>query len=342
MADVSPAADARPPALVMSQMLSGYWISMSLYLAAKLGLADLVKDGPRSADDLAKATRTHAHSLFRVLRALAAVGVFTEDDQGRFALTPLANQLRSDMPGSQRSLAIMMGEEHYRAWGELEHSVRTGQPAFDRIFGKGVFEYLSEHPDSARIFDEAMVGVHGAESSAMCDAYDFSAFGTLVDVGGGNGSLLATVLKRTPRLQGVLYDLPHVIERAKASLQSAGLAGRCRTEAGSFFEKVPAGEDAYLLRHIIHDWDDERSLTILRNVRKVIPSKGKLLVVEGVIPPGNGPSFTKLLDLTMLVIPGGMERTESEYRELYGKAGFRLERVVPTRQEVSVIEGVPA
>jgi hypothetical protein len=186
-----------------------------------------------------------------------------------------------------------------------------------------------------------MVSVHGPESAAMCEVYDFGGLGTLVDVGGGNGSLLIEVLRRTPGLKAVLYDLPHVVERAKANLQAAGVADRCRTVGGSFFESVPPGGDAYLLRHIIHDWDDERSLTILRNVRKVIPAAGKLLVVEGVVPPGNGPSFTKMLDLNMLVIPGGKERTEVEYRELYARAGFRLTRVVPTRAEVSVIEGAP-
>jgi hypothetical protein len=325
----------------MSRMLSSYWTGRSLSVAAKLGLADLVKGGPRTAEDLAKETRTHAHSLYRLLRALASVGVFAEDEQGRFSLTPLANQLRSDVPQSQRSLAIMMGGELFLSWSELEHCIRTGQTGFERLFGKGVFDYLAEHSEEARIFDEAMVGVHGAESAAMCDAYDFAGFGTLVDVGGGNGSTILTVLQRTPSLQGILFDLPHVIERAKANVQAAGLSGRCRTEAGNFFESVSAGGDAYLLRHIIHDWYDERSLAILRNVRKVMPAAGKLLVVEGVIPPGNEPSVTKLLDLNMLVIPGGMERTEGEYRELYAKAGFSLTRIVPTRSEVSVIEGVP-
>jgi hypothetical protein len=325
----------------MSRMLSAYWISKCLSVAAKLGLADLLKDGSRTPDDLAKATQTHGHSLYRMLRALASVGVFAEDEQGRFGLTPLANQLRSDIPGSQRSLAIITGSEFFLSWSELEHCLRTGETGFDRLFGKGLFDYLAEHREQARIFDEAMVGVHGAESAGMCDVYDFAGLSTLVDVGGGNGSLLTTVLQRTPSLQGILYDLPHVIERAKANLQAAGLSARCRTEAGSFFNRVPAGGDTYLMRHIIHDWDDERSLTILRNVRKVIPQAGKLLVVEGVIPPGNGPSATKLLDLNMLVIPGGMERTQGEYRALFARAGFSLTRIVPTRTEVSVIEGVP-
>jgi hypothetical protein len=264
-----------------------------------------------------------------------------EDDQGRFALTELAGCLRRDVPGSQWALAMMMGEEHYRAWGELEYSIRTGKTAFDHVFGKPIFDHLGERPEQARVFDQAMVGVHGQESAAMCDAYDFSTFGTVVDVGGGNGSLISTILQRTPKLRGILYDLPHVVERARANLTAAGVADRCATVGGSFFAGVPAGGDAYLMRHIIHDWDDERSLTILGHVRRVIPPAGKLLVGEGVVPPGNGPSFTKLLDLNMLVIPGGKERTEAEYRALFRQAGFRLTRIVPTRSEVSIIEGEP-
>jgi hypothetical protein len=324
----------------MSQMLSGYWISMSLSVAARFGLADLLASGAKTVSDLASATSTHSPSLYRLLRGLASVGVFAEDGAGKFALTPLAELLRTGVPGSQRSLALMMGEEHYHAWGELEHSIRTGSTGFEKVFGKAIFDYLAEHPDSAKTFDEAMVGVHGRETGAMCEAFDFSTFGTLIDIGGGNGSLLSVVLKRTPKLLGILYDLPHVVERAKSNLQSAGVLDRCRTVGGSFFESVPAGGDAYLLRHIIHDWDDERCLKILGNVRKVISSSGKLLVVEGVVPAGNGPSFTKLLDLAMLVIPGGKERTESEYTELYARAGFRLTNIVPTRSEVSVIDGV--
>jgi hypothetical protein len=322
----------------MLQLVTAYWTSACVHLAAKLRLADHVKAGPRTAEELAKLTGTHAPSLYRMLRGLASVGVFAEDEQKRFRQTELSQTLESDTAFSQRALAVMMGDEHYRAWGELEYSIRTGKVAFDKVFGKPTFDWLAEHPEEAANFDAAMVGVHGAESAAMCDAYDFSAFGTLVDVGGGNGSLIRLVLERFPKLKGVLYDLPHVVERARPNLP----AGRCQAVGGSFFESVPAGGDAYLMRHIIHDWDEPRCLTILCNVRKVIPPAGKLLVVEGVVPPGNGPSFTKLLDLNMLVIPGGQERTEAEYRELFAKAGFRLTRIVPTRAEVSVIEGAPA
>jgi O-methyltransferase domain/Dimerisation domain len=338
---MTPSPSAPPPGVVMRDMLTAYWTSACLIAAAKLGLADLLASGPKTPAELAKATGTQPEPLYRLLRALTSNGVFAEDEQGRFALTPLAEMLRDDVPGSQRAMAILMGDEHFRAWGELEHSLRTGKVAFDHVFGKPCFDFLVERPDKAANFDKAMVSIHGRETAAMVDAFDFSAFKTLADVGGGNGSLITHVLKRTPTLKGILYDLPHVVARAKANLQAAGVADRCQAIGGSFFEGVPAGADAYLMRHIIHDWDDAKSLTILGHVRKVIPANGKLLLIEGVVPPGNGPSFTKMLDLNMMLIPGGKERTEAEYRELYKKAGFRLTRIVPTASEVSVIEGVP-
>jgi hypothetical protein len=320
-------------------MLTGTWIAQGLYAVALLGVADLVEKGPRSAADLAAATKTNAGALYRLLRALASVGVFAENADGTFGLTPLAACLLSDAPDSQCAVAIMMGEEHFRAWGELLYSLQSGKPAFDKVFGQPIFPYLAKHPTAARIFDEAMTGVHGAETAAMLDAYDFSGFGTLVDVGGGNGSLLAAVLLRHPHLKGVLYDRADVIDRARPDLEAAGLTTRCTTVAGNFFEHVPAGGDAYLMRHIIHDWTDEQSLTILRHCHKAMGGAAKLLLVESVIPPGNEPFFGKWLDVNMLVIPGGKERTEQEYRALFDAAGFRLTRVVPTAMEVSVIEG---
>ena len=326
----------------LSRMLSGYWISQSLYVAAKLGLADLVKSGPRSVDDLAKATGTHAPSLYRLLRALASVGVFAEEHDRRFVSTPLAECLRSDQPGSQRALAIMMGEEHFACYGRLIDSVKTGETAFDKIYGVGVFEFLSAHPEQGRTFDEAMVGVHGEETAAMLAAYDFAGIGTLADVGGGNGSLLIATLQKYPKLHGMLVDLPNVVARAKANFEAAGLQDRCRVVSGNFFQAVPGGADAYLMRHIIHDWDDQKASQILLQVHRALAGRGKLLLVEGVVKPGNEPSFTKLLDLTMLVIPGGKERSEEEYRVLLAGAGFRLARIVPTQSEISVIEAVPA
>ncbi len=332
--------DATSPQERMTRMLSGYWTSQALYVAAKLGIADLLTHGPRSADDLAQTTKVHAPSLYRLLRGLASMGVFAEDDSGRFALTPLAECLRSDVTGSQRALAIMSGEEHYQAWGELLYSVQTGNPSFEKLYGMPVFEFLSKNVEQAKIFDMAMVGVHGRETAAMIDAYDFSAINVLADIGGGNGSLLTAVLKKYPAMRGILYDLPQVSERARANLEAAGVADRCKVIGGSFFESVPKGADAYLMRHIIHDWDDEKAKRILGNVHKAMDDRGRLLLVEGVVTPGNEPSFTKLLDLTMLTIPGGKERTENEFRKLYESSGFHLTRIVPTKGEVSVIEGL--
>lgn len=344
MADHEPvAAPVYPsPPAVMARLLTGYWISQALHVAAHLGVADLLKEGSQSVAHLAALTGAHERSLYRLLRALAGEGVFVEDAQGRFGLTPLGECLRSDVPNSQRSMAIMNGEEHYRCWGELLYSVQTGQTAFEKLYGQPIFPYLAGHPRQARIFDEGMVGVHGAETKAMLDAYDFRSIGTLVDIGGGNGSLLAAVLQRHPSLRGLLFDRPDVIERARSYIQAAGVENRCTLMEGNFFETVPAGGDAYLMRHIIHDWNDEQCRTILRNCRKVVPATGKLLLIESVIPPGNEPSFAKLLDLTMLLIPGGMERTEAEYRELLASAGFHLARVTPTAAHVDVIECVPA
>lgn len=329
------------PQDMMNRMITGYWTTQSIYVAAKLGLADLLQGGPRTADELAASTHVNGPALYRLLRALASLGIFAEDVTGRFVLTPLADCLRSDQPGSQWALAVMSGEEHYQAWGELLYSVQTGKVAFDKLYGMPVFDFLSQNLEQAKVFDAAMVGVHGRESAAMTDAYDFSEIRVLADVGGGNGSLLTAVLQQNPHLRGMLYDLPGVTERAKANLHAAGVADRCETIGGSFFESVPAGADAYLMRHIIHDWDDEKATTILRNIQRVIGPEGRLLVVEGVISPGNEPGFGKLLDLTMLTIPGGKERTEAEYRTLFQAGGFELTRIVPTSAGVSVIEGKP-
>lgn len=331
--------NAASPNEQMNRMISGYWTTQAVYVAAKLGIADLLAQGARTVDDLAQATNVHAPSLYRLLRGLASMGVFADDGTQRFSLTPLAECLRSDVPGSQRALAIMSGEEHYHAWGELLYSIQTGKIAFDKLYGMPVFEFLSKNLEQAKVFDAAMVGVHGRETAAMTDAYDFSVFGVLADIGGGNGSLLTTVLKKHPALRGILYDLPGVTQRALDNLKSSGVADRCTVIGGSFFESVPVGADAYLMRHIIHDWDDEKATAILRNVHQAMGQHGRLLVVEGVIPAGNGPCFGKLLDLTMLTLPGGKERTEEEYRTLFKAGGFELTRVVPTHAEVSVIEG---
>ncbi len=330
------------PEETLSAMIAGFKSTQAIYVAAKLGLADLLVDGPKSTETLAAETGVQGFPLYRVLRALASKGIFRETADGTFALTPLAEPLRSDVEGSKRAMAIMMGEEHYRAWGELLHSVRTGETAFDHIYGKPFFDYLADHPEKAANFDAAMVDVHGRETDAILDAYDLSDVTTLADVGGGNGSVLRAALVRDPHMQGLLFDLPSVVARAQRDIERDGLANRCRLVGGDFFEAVPEGADAYLLRHIIHDWPDDKSVEILRTVRRAIPPHGRLLILESVLPPGNEPFFGKMLDLTMMVIPGGRERTAEEYRSLLDAAGFRLNRIVPSRSEISVVEGVPA
>ncbi len=326
----------------IARTISGYWTSQAVYVAAKLRIADCLADGPQPVQALAEATSAHPRALHRLLRALASVGIFSEEDDGRFRLTPAAELLRADAPDSLWAMAIMMGEEHYHAWGGLLESVRTGKTAFDRLYGKPIFAYLAEHPEKAKVFDTAMTAIHGRETAAVLDAYDFSEIERLADIGGGNGSNLIGILGRYPGMYGLLFDLPHVVERAGDDLQAAGLADRCETVGGSFFKPIPAQADAYFLRHILHDWDDEDAGQILRNIRRTMPPSARLLVVEHVLPPGDAPSFGKLLDLNMLIMPGGIERTEDEFRRLYEAAGFRLTRVVPARDDLCVIEGRPA
>jgi hypothetical protein len=335
------ANQAMPPQLAVLQMATGYWVSRSIYVAAKLGIADLLKDSPKSCDELATATGTNAPSLYRVLRALASLGVFAETQPNHFTLTPLATCLQSDVPDSIRAYVIMQGEEQYRAWGEFMHSVQTGGSCFEHIYGMNLFEYLAQNPESAKIFDESMTNLSVIQSAAITASYDFSSIQTLVDVAGGEGLLIASILKSNPTLKGVVFDQPHVIERAKRFLEAEGVLKRCQLAAGNFFESVPEGGDAYILKYIIHDWDDERAIAILKQCHKVMPANGKILVAEQVIPPGNQPFRGKLLDLTMLAVtPGGRERTEAEYRALFEKAGFKLTRIVPTQDEMSIIEGI--
>lgn len=324
----------------LDRMISGYWISQAIYAAAKFGIADLLKGGPRTVDELAETTQTDADALYRLLRALASVGIFAQSEPRQFSLTPLAEPLQSDVSGSKRALALMMGEDQFRAWAEVTYSVQTGQTAFQKVFGQPVFDYLAEHPEKARIFDEAMTGIHGRETNAVLDAYDFSGFNVVADIGGGNGSQITALLEQYPQMKGILFDLPHVVERTRGRIETAGLAERCELVAGSFFDSVPEGADAYLLRHILHDWEDEKALAILRNCHTAMSPHSKLLVIESVIPPGNKPFGGKLLDLVMLLMTGGKERMEEEYRTLFEKSGFELSRVALTCTEISIVEGV--
>jgi tRNA A58 N-methylase Trm61 len=331
-----------PPPMALIQMITGYWPSRLIYAAAKLGVPDLLKDGPRSVDELAKATGADEQALYRVMRGLASLGVFAETEQRLFTLTPLAELLRSDGPGSLHNMAIMHGEDwEWKTWGDIIHSVKTGEPAFEQVFGKDVFSYLESNSEAASVFDKSMRGVASQVSGAVTAAYDFSGIHKLVDVGGGDGTFLTAILNANPEMQGVVFELPHVIERAREVVKTAELESRCECVKGDFFRSVPRGGDAYILMRIIHDWDDEHATTILKNIHSVMAENGRLLIVETVIPPGNQPFFGKLLDIEMLVLGGGKERTEAEYRALLKAAGFKLTKIIPTESPMSVIEGVP-
>ena len=329
------------PSQQLLQMIIGSWVSRAIYAAAKLRIADHLKDGPRSAEELAVEVGVAPRPLYRLLRALAGAGVFAQQAGGRFRLNPLAESLREGGPESLRALAVMIGEEQDRCWDDLFETVRTGETAFDRLYGRPLFAYLGDHPEQAQTFDAAMTGFSRRAMWAVLDAYDLSGVAALADVGGGLGTNLAAALGRYPAMQGLLFDRPHVVARARPVLEAAGVSDRCAVEGGDFFEAAPGGADAYLLGHILHDWDDAKAGLILDNLRRAMPAGARLLLVEYVLPEGDGASFGKLLDLHMMVLLGGQERTEAEYRRLFAAHGFRLTRVVPTAGDVSVVEGVP-
>lgn len=323
----------------LNDLIRGYWTTQALFVAAELDVAGRISDSPKTASELADAAGADPNALYRILRALASIGLFVEDDQGRFSLTALGEVLGS---AGGTGYARLHGEELYRAWGEILHTVRTGEPAFIKVHGMGLFEYMAAHPERGEIFDRAMFGHHGAETIPMVEAYDFSGFSKVVDVGGGNGSLLITALERLAQAQGILFDLPGVVERARAAIEASGYGPRISIVGGSFLadDQVPPGADAYILRHIVHDFDDENTVRILSNCAKAAGTAGRVLVVEIVVPPGNEPNFGKWLDLMMLCY-GGKERTLEEYRTLYSRAGLELTRVVGTTMPISIIEGIP-
>jgi cyclopropane fatty-acyl-phospholipid synthase-like methyltransferase len=338
--DRIPPADF-PQQAAMLRMLSGFWLSRALSVVVKLGIADLLKEGPKNSEELAQTTNTHAPSLFRVLRALAAEGVFYEDKNGRFSATLLAATLQTGVPGSLRAFLLeQLDDEHYGAWGDLMHSVKTGETAFDNHFSMDLWQYRALHPEDAKTFDEAMANMTDVAVGPILRAYNFSPFRTVVDIGGGDGSLLAAILGKYPEVKGVLFDMPRVTPKAERRIEAAGLAKRCKIVSGDFFESVPASGDAYILKAVIHDWDDERAATILRNCLRAMTEHGRLLLIEAVIPPGNGPFFHKFMDLNMMVMTGGRERTGDEYQALLKSAGCKLTRIVPTSSELSVIEAV--
>ncbi len=320
-------------------MALAYCTSRIVYIAAKLGLADHLAEGPKTADALAGPTGTHAPSLYRLMRALASLGILTEDTTHQFALTSLGEALRTRAPGSAHATILTLaGDWMWRGWEQMLYSVQTGKSGFEKSLGMPIFDWLAMNPEEASLFSETMIGVHGAEPPAVAAAYDFSGSTTIVDVGGATGNLLTTILGSYPGTRGILFDLPHVVREAPALIQSRGLAERVTIEAGSFFERVPSGGDAYLLSHIIHDWSEEQCLAILGNCRRAMNPGGRVLIIETVLPDADTPHPGKIFDILMLVAPGGQERTEQEYSTLLGKAGLRLTRVVPTESAVSVVE----
>lgn len=327
-----------PPHDRLFQMIVGHMVCRGIYVAAKLGVADILAEGPQTAGKIAAKTGTEPESLYRLLRALSSSGIFREEENGEFSLTPMAEHLREDSPDSLKSFVLMVGNTSYAIWGELMHAIQTGEEAFHRVFGASMFEYFKQNPEKGKVFDAAMEGMHRREIEPMLDACDLRGDETVVDVGGGNGSLMAEVAGRYPGINGVVYDLPEVVERAKRT-RGDNNAGRLRFEPGSFFDYVPEGGDVYLLRHIIHDWSDEKAGLILQNCRKAKKPNARIIVVENVIPSGNGPYFGKWLDVGMLLI-GGKERTERQYRELFHAAGLELTRVIPTAANISLVEGV--
>lgn len=328
------------PQLHMRNLLMGFVVSRALQVAAELGLADALAEGPKDRAALAREVGADADAMNRLLRALASYGVFAQLPDGRFTNTAHSECLRDGTPGSLRGLARMHGGVPlWQAWAGLEHSVRSGEPSFAHVHGSPMFEYLAAHPESARRFDDGMVAASRLINEALVDAYEWGRVGTLVDVAGGVGGTLVAILQSNPGIQGVLFDLPHVIARSREYLLQQGVAERCRVETGSFFDGVPAGADVYFMKHIIHDWDDEDCVRILRNCKAAMPEHAKLLICEKVIPPGNEPSVAKTIDLVMLVLTdGGRERTEREFRDLFDRAGLQLERVVPTRADNSILE----
>ena len=333
--------DKITPPQTMLQMIRGYRVSQCIYIAAKLGIADLLENGEQHCDALATATNTNQGAIYRLLRALASVGIFAEAKPYYFKLTPLATYLQSNTQNSLKAYSIMLGEEHYQAWGNLMYSVQTGQSSFENLYGTDFYEFFQRHPSSGKNFDRAMTDLSGVVNSAVLAAYNFSSIGKLVDVGGGNGRLLSSILEAYSTMTGVLFDKPDAIDGAWDLLEKAGKRNRIQLAKGDFFQAVPAGGDAYMLKHILHNWGNEQAIAILKNCYRAMGEKGILLAIEIVIPPGNKPSTGKFMDLNMLVhFNGGRERTEAEYRELFKAAGFQITKIVPTESEVSVIEAV--
>ncbi len=329
-----------PPAQIL-QIAASKFLAKPLYVAAHLGVADLLAEGPMPITELARRTQTHEASLYRVLRCLASAGIFREGEDRMFALTPAAEMIRTG-EGTLRGMVLWLGDpRHDHVWESFLWSVTTGQPAVEKAHGLPVFDWLATQPDLAEIFNDAMTGNANVNHGAVVGVYDFSGVQRLVDVGGGHGALVARIAKATPGLRGVIYDLPSVIEGTRRHLAEWGLSDRIEAVTGDFFKEVPAG-DAHIMSFILHDWDDERCVEMLRNCHRASVPGGKLLAVEIVVAPGNEPSLAKLIDMEMLALPGGRERSADEYRALLAAAGWEMRQVIPTPAPVSLIEAFRA
>lgn len=329
------------PLQYLLQFSTAYVPCAALWVAAELNVADLLAPGARPVAELAKQTKTNEDALYRILRLLSMVGIFIESGPRSFALTPPAEYLRTDHPESFRDMAVWIADPfHFTIAASLLHSVRTGQPTVEHVTGKPAFEYFATDKVEFDRFHRAMTTMSEMALKPALETYDFSQFKTVVDVGGGHGSALCSILQKCPGGKGVLFDLPDIIPGAKTRIDEQGLNGRCQTVAGDFFQSVPAGGDAYFMKHIIHDWEDDKAITILRNCRNALAGKknGKVVLLEFVVPPGNEPHPSKIIDIEMLFLPGGKERTEAEFRDLFARAGFQLTRIVPTKSPFSLIE----
>jgi O-methyltransferase domain len=326
------------------QLSCGYMAPACLYIAAKLRIADQLAGGPRALAELCGASRgVHENSLYRVLRALASVGVFTETAPRKFANTPASELLRERAPGSMRDVVLFMSDPtHFRVFAEMEHAVKTGETGVKHLTGLEAFEFLKQNPAEDQAFNAAMSGLSAHYAQAVLEAYDFGGLGTIADIGGGHGALLTAILTKHYGLRGIVFDAPHVAAGAAPHIESMGLGDRCQAQGGDFFQKIPAA-DSYILKSVIHDWDDERAIAVLKNcAASMRGDKGKVLLLEMVLSPGNEPHFGKWVDLEMLLMAGGRERTEAEFAQLLAQAGLRLTRVVQTKSPVCVIESVRA
>jgi len=328
------------PAEALLQVMTAYVVPQALYAFAALGVADCLIEGPQQTETLAGRVGADPSALARLLRALSTVGIVAEAGDGAYAETPLSRCLVRDAPGSVRASVLVAGEQHYRAWGELLYSVRTGAPAFEHVFGRSCYDYLAAHPEAGELFDRSMRETGEPQWDRLVASYEFPASGTVVDVGGGHGALLAAVLRAHPGLRGVLFDLPTVIEGARAYLAGAGVAERCRIVGGSFFDAVPSGGDVYLLVRTLLNWSSEQAALILRRCREAMPPGSRLLVGEPLLPPRTVPFSDAFNDLNLLVLGGGQMLTEAELARLFTRARLRLTRVLPTGTRLKLVEGV--